>query len=93
MGRRRFDHLVAELSEALGVWVARYDLWLAMHELGYDPELLTRDSAMAFCDGPLRRFLHTRGLHLSARSARRLRRSVGRFDPAAPSPPERAPAL
>lgn len=88
MGRRRFDHLFVEVSLAVDALVPRYALWLHLHELGWDPDALTRDQAAAFCDGPLRGFLAERGFRLSQRAARRLRRSVERYDPRVRAPEE-----
>lgn len=93
MGRRRFDHLIVELSVAAGRRLPRYALWLALHEAGWNPERLSRDGALAFCDGPLEPFLARRGLRLTRRAARRLRRAVARFDPRVLRPEERFAAL
>ena len=87
-GRTRFDHLVAELSIAVGVLVPRYPLWLRLHELGQDPENLSVEAATAFCGAPARRFLAEQGYALGWRARRRLVRSVARFDPARPTPEE-----
>jgi hypothetical protein len=89
VGRRRFDHLVLELSLALDVCVPRYALWLRLHEEGFDPEALGRAEALAFCAEPLGRFLEELGLELAPRRLRRLRRTLGRFDPGRPTPYER----
>lgn len=89
MGRRRFDHLVMAISVAVRVPIPRYALWLHLHELGCNPEALTREMALAFCDGPLSGFLAERGLHLRRRAARRLFREVDRFDPDWLDPEER----
>lgn len=89
MARSRFDHLVAEVSVALGVAIPRYPLWLRLHELGSDPESLTRDQAVGFCEGPLVHFLVDQGHWLSPRTRRRLTQTVARFDPSFPSPAER----
>ncbi len=88
MGRRRFDHLVLELSEALGRSVPRFALWMSVHEAGYDPERLSRDEASAFCEEALPVFLAERGLHLPRHRQRRLARSVRHFDPTLASPEE-----
>ena len=88
MGRRRFDHLVVELSLATGHMIPRYDLWLDLHENGRNPEHLTRRAVLEFCEGPLAAFLAARGLLLAPRAARRLRRAVDRFDPSLPTPDE-----
>jgi hypothetical protein len=89
VGRRRFDHLVLELSLALDECVPRYALWLRLHEEGFDPEALDRDAALAFCRDPLERFLEELGLELPPRRLRRLRRAVDRFDPELGTPYER----
>jgi hypothetical protein len=88
MGRRRFDHLFVEASVAAGRRLPRLDLWLALHDAGFDPEALTRGQALAFCAGGLERFLNERGLALAPREARRLAREVARFDPSRPTPYE-----
>jgi len=89
MGRRRFDHLFAEASVAAGRLLPRFELWMACHEVGLDPESLTREQAIAFCHGHLPAFLAALGLALAPRSARRLEREVSRFDPRHPTPYER----
>jgi hypothetical protein len=88
VSRRRFDHLVAEISVAAGARIPRYDLWLWIHSHGGDPEAMTTRATVAFCDGPLLRFLAERDLQLSPRARRRLLRAVGRYDPDVPSPEE-----
>ena len=88
-GRRRFDHLVAELSVAIGARLPRYALWLRLHEHGWNPDRLSREQAIAFCGPPLSSFLATRGLRLRAGRQRRLRREMERYDPAIPTPCER----
>jgi hypothetical protein len=87
--RRRFDHMNAEISVAAGYAVPRYALWLRLHELGWDPETLTRSQALAFCDGPLAAFLADHGVSLARRARQRLRREIRRFEPAVPTPYER----
>ena len=89
MGRRRFEHLVVELSVAAGKSVPRYRLWLRLHDLGWNPEDLEREEALAFCDGPLAIFLAEVGIRVNPRSQRRLRREISRFDPEMLSPYER----
>jgi hypothetical protein len=93
VSRRRFEHLVVELSVAVGVRINRYALWLALHEQGVDPERFGRGDALRFCDGPLREFLADRRLLLPERERRRLRKSVGSFDAARPTPEELFSAL
>jgi hypothetical protein len=89
VGRRRFDHLVEQISLAARRSVPRYRLWLRLHELGWDPERLTRQAVLAFCDGPLVDFLADRGLVLDLHDLRRIRRAVSRFDPSVPTRYER----
>lgn len=93
MGRRRFDNLHIELSVALGVAVPRFELWIELHKYDIDPERLTREDTMAFCDGPLESYLHRCGLSLRPRTLRRLCRKVRKYDPAIPTPYERFAAL
>jgi hypothetical protein len=88
VGRRRFDHLVLELSLILGRALPRYPLWLRLHEAGFDPEDLSRDELLAFCGPPLEHFLAERGLALRLHQRRRLARAIGRFDPSLPAPEE-----
>lgn len=88
MGRSRFDHLATEVSVAVGARIPRYPLWLRIHEAGDDPEALTREAAVAFCEGPLLHFLLDHGYWLSARARRRLVREVARFDPSRSTPEE-----
>jgi hypothetical protein len=93
LGRRRFDNLHAELSLALRVEVSRYQLWLELHQWNIDPERLTREQAMAFCDGPLASYLHRYGLSLRRRALGRLCRRVANYDPTVPTPDERLAAI
>jgi hypothetical protein len=93
LGRRRFDNLHIELSVALRVAVSRFDLWMELHECNIDPEHLTQEGAMAFCDGPLESYLHSCGLSLPPRELRRLSRKIERFDPTVATPYERFAAL
>lgn len=88
MGRRRFEHLVVELSVAIGGPIPRYALWLRLGELGWNPEALSHRAVMSFYDEHLQDFLHDCGATLTARKARRLRRSLKRFDPRHLSPYE-----
>ena len=87
--RRRFDHLILEISLALNRNLPRYPLWLTFKELGMDPEFLTREAVIEFCDAHLTDFLARLGYVLSPRRIRRLQRAVARFDPALPTPYER----
>ena len=89
MRRRRFDHLILEISLALNQNLPRYPLWLAFKELGMDPEYLTREAVVEFCDEHLAGFLADLGHSLPRRRIRRLQRAVARFDPALPTPYER----
>jgi len=89
MQRRRFDHLIIEISLALDCNIPRYPLWLTFKELGANPEYLTREIVIEFCDEHLTDFLAHLGHTLSRRRTRRLRRAVARFDPALPTPYER----
>jgi hypothetical protein len=89
LGRRRFDNLHAELSLALRVAVSRYQLWLELHQWNIDPERLSREQAMAFCDGPLGSYLYRCGLSLRPRALRRLCRKVAKYDPTIITPDER----
>lgn len=93
MGRRRFDHLVEQISLGVHQHIPRYPLWLHLHELGWDPEGLTLQAVQSFCEGPLVEFLASRGLVLRPQELRRIRRAVSRFDPAIPTPYERMAEL
>ncbi len=82
--RRRFDHLAAELSVAIGIAVPRHALWLAAA-----PHLANAEGAAAFCDAPLAAFLAAERLPEPApRERAALRRAVARFDPARRTPEE-----
>ena len=89
MARRRFDHLVLEISVAVGERIPRYPLWLRLHELGWNPERLSHQASITFCGAPLTRFLADHGFALPARARRRLERNLRRYDPAIPTPYER----
>ena len=89
MSRRRFEHLLAEISVAVGARIPRYALWLRLREEEMDPEALARAAALAFCRGPLEDFLAAQGLRLTTREQRRLIRNVARFDAEMPTPEER----
>ena len=93
MGRRCFDHLFAELSVAAGRRLPRYQLWLTLHAAGVDPERLTGSELRSLCDAVVPEFLQSRGIELSARRRRILRRELDRYDPALPTPYERFAAL
>ena len=88
MPRRRFEHLVAEISLSVDALVPRYRLWLDLHERGLDPEALSREAALAYCRGPLGAFLEGQGFRLCERERRRLLRSVARFVPEVPTAEE-----
>lgn len=93
-GRRRFDHLVVEISLAVGAAVPRFPLWVALRERGADPERLSRAEAVTFCAEGLEPFLRDRALALPpSRVRRRLARRVERFDARYPTPEERLQAL
>jgi hypothetical protein len=87
--RRRFDHLITELSLALDRNLPRYPLWLTFKEFGADPDCLSREVVIEFCDEHLGEFLAHLGHTLTPRQARRLRRAVARFDPEIQTPYER----
>ena len=89
MSRRRFDHLVLEISLAVGERIPRYPLWLRLHELGWNPEQLSGQAAIAFCGAPLTRFLADHGLAIPPHARRRLERNLRRYDPAILTPYER----
>jgi hypothetical protein len=87
--RKRFDHLILELSLALDRNIPRYPLWIAFKERGANPEFLTRNAILDFCDLHLAEVLAHLGHTLTPRKARRLRRLVARYDPTLPTPYER----
>ncbi len=86
MDRRRFDHFFAEVSVELGRLAPRYALWLRFGEVGADPDCVSRHDLIRFCDEHLEVFLADRGMSLSPRRQRRVKRAVSRFDPRHPSP-------
>lgn len=88
MARRRFEHLHAELSVAVGELVPRYPLWLYLHAQGWDPEDLSREAAIRFAREHMEAFLAGYGWRLAPRASHRLLRTVERFDPSHPSPDE-----
>ena len=89
--RKRFDHLVRELSLALGRPIPRYRLWLRLHEIGLDPERITGPMAIAFCEGPLSDFLADEGFRLGRRARRRLHKELLYFDPEPTSADDASP--
>jgi hypothetical protein len=91
--RRGFDHLVVELSLAVGQPVPRYPLWLRLAGLGIDPERLDVAAASTFCAEPLELFLAEYSLYLAPRELERVRRRVRAFDPEQPTPYERMQAF
>jgi hypothetical protein len=91
--RRRFDHLIIELSLALERNLPRYPLWLTFKELGADPDYLSREAVIEFCDQHLAEFLGHLGHTLTPRQTRRLRRTVARYDPEITTPYERMARL
>ena len=88
MRRRRFNHLVAELSVLAAREIDRFALWMRLHELGYEPETLSHVQMLRFCDQHLEGFLHDPGLVLSRRSRRKLLRVLTRDEPVPPVPDE-----
>ncbi len=88
MNRRLFDHVFAEISVAVGIRVPRYALWLELQDHGWNPEAFTTQQALAFIDAGLLSFLSRRGLGISPRARRRLRKLIVRFDPDHPTPSE-----
>lgn len=80
MPRRRFEHLIVELSVAAGSTVPRYPLWILLGEQFGSPEHLPRAAAVAFCDLHLDDFLSEQHLSISPPAKRRLRRAISRFD-------------
>ena len=88
VSRKLFNHLFVELSVSIGKRVPRYALWLELHDLGWDPESLCVPEAIAFCDGPMEAFLNDRGMKISRRAHKRLRKDLASFDPSRPLPQE-----
>ncbi len=88
MDRRRFDHLVVELSVSAGELVPRYALWLQFQELGCDPIRLEREDVRLFIDEHLAAFLSREELTIAPREVQRLRRRLLRYDPRHPTPEE-----
>jgi hypothetical protein len=84
LARRRFDHLVLELSLALAVRVPRLALYLAAARYAESGARLAE-----FCGAPLDGFLAEQRLApLAPRARERLRRRVARFDPRWRTPEE-----
>ena len=88
MHRRRFDHLVTELSVLLDRRVARFALWQAVGEAGYDPERWSGMDAERFCATTLPRWLRSQGLLLAEPKLERLGRAMRRFNASLPTPEE-----
>jgi hypothetical protein len=88
MKRRRFEYLFVEVSTAVGQVVPRYGLWQQLQELGWDPDQLSREASVGFCDQHLTGFLSGEALSIEPRARRRLRRRLMRFDPSHPTPEE-----
>ena len=84
--RRRFDHFFAEVSVELGRLAPRYALWVCLGELGADPDRVSRQQLIRFCDEHLEAFLADQGMALSPRQQRKVKRAVARFDPQHLSP-------
>ncbi len=78
---------------AVGERIPRYRLWLRFHDHGCDPETITANMAVAFCDGPLKSFLAEEGLRIGPWARRRLRREVLHYDPRVPRPEDQLGAL
>lgn len=89
MSRQLFNHLFVELSVSVGVRLPRYALWLEIHHLGWNPEVLRLAEALTFCESPVDEFLAHRGLSLTRRARRRLIKALGKFDPIRPLPHDR----
>jgi hypothetical protein len=88
VSRRLFEYLFVELSVSVGTRIPRYALWLHLHDLGWNPEALKTADVLAFCDGPMERFLADRGFSLNRRAQSGLRKSLAKFDPLRPQPHE-----
>ena len=76
------------ISVAAGIRVPRYALWLELHDLGWNPDAMTTEQALAFVDGAMQSFLGQRGLAVTPRAFRRLRKLIVRFNPDHPTPYE-----
>jgi hypothetical protein len=88
MRRRRFDHLVAELSVLLDRWVARYSLWQAVKDFGYDPESWSGVEAERFCTRELPRWLRNHGHAVAEHRLAKLSKKLARFEPGLTTPEE-----
>jgi hypothetical protein len=88
MNRRRFDHFVTELSVLLDRRIARFSLWQAVSEAGYDPERWSGADAQRFCAIALPRWLRNHGLLVSEAKLARLGRRVRSYDPTLLTPEE-----
>lgn len=89
MRRRYLDHIHAEICLALDRRVSRYDLWLALWDLGGDPDDLSPEQARRFVETGLDPLLREEGIRLGRWARRRLARRILRFDPRFPTPEER----
>ena len=88
MAGRYFEHLYCEISTAAARRVSRFDLWLRIHEVGGDPDALTRRQVRLFVDQQLGGLLSEEGIRLEGRQRRRLEFSLLDFDPDHPTPAE-----
>jgi hypothetical protein len=87
--RRRFEHLLIEISLACRQSLPRYRLWLALHHSDANPEDLSREHAIDFCNEDLADFLAEQGMSLSLWRRRKVRRAVKYYDPLLPTPEDR----
>jgi hypothetical protein len=88
MNRRRFDHFVTELSVLLDRRIARFSLWQAVSEAGYDPERWSGAEAERFCATALPRWLRCQGLPVQEPKLVRLGRRLHSYDPSLLTPEE-----
>jgi hypothetical protein len=93
VGRRRFDHFFAELCVAVSRLLPRYELWLALHDEGLDPERVGGEGLLSFLGEPLDAFLAEQDLELPQRARRRLARTIAAFDPSVRTPDEQIARL
>ncbi len=90
--RKRFNQLVAELSELAGTPIDRYALWMRFHELGFEPETLSHLQVLRFCDDHVEAFMADQGQAISRRGYRKLLRTLTRDEPVPPIPDEGLPS-